>query len=207
MNRHSAGRRAPQAAMALAAAVTLAGCHSGAPSAAGTGTAGAARDVATGTARPAGAAGNPAGGIVAALLQVGIRQAEQKNWSAADTTFSDVLAIVPRNVFALYNLGLVDQSVGDTAGAAYYYNKAIADDGNYTPALYNLAITLEGSDPGRALQLYQRIVAVNPKASTAYLRMAFVYAARGDLQQAAAARARAVSLDPGLGKYRLPAKK
>ena len=118
-----------------------------------------------------------------------------------------MLAIVPRDVFALYNLGLVDQSVGDTAGAAYYYNQAIADDPTYTPALYNLAITLESSDQGKALDLYQKIVSINPKASTAYLRMAFVYAEQGDVQQATAARAKAIAIDPGLAKYPLPAKK
>ena len=200
MNRHSAAHaRGLQAAVALTAAVALGGCSSGAGSARGH----AALDAANGT----GATRNAAGSVVGALLQAGIRQAEQKNWSAADTTFSDVLAIVPRDVFALYNLGLIDQSVGDAAGAAYYYNQAIADDATYTPALYNLAITLESSGPGRALALYQKIVAINPKASTAYLRMAFVYAEQGDVQQATAARAKAIAIDPGLARYPLPAKK
>jgi tetratricopeptide (TPR) repeat protein len=202
MNRHSAAwrtrGRGRQAAVALAAAVALGGCSSGA---------GSARDVANATASSASAARNTPGDIVAALLQVGIRQAEQKSWSAADTTFSDVLAIVPRDVYALYNLGLVDQSVGDPAGAAYYYNQAVAYDGTYTPALYNLAITLESTDQAKALSLYQKIVSINPRASTAYLRMAFVYATQGDLQQATAARAKAIALDPGLAKYQLPAKK
>ena len=202
MNRHSAVRRVGgrgwPAAAALAAVAALGGCGSGAA---------AAGAAANGTAASAGATRNTPGSIVAALLQVGIRQADQKNWSAADTTFSDVLDIVPRDVFALYNLGLVDQSVGDTGGAASYYNQAIADDATYTPALYNLAIALESSDQAKALTLYQKIVAIDPKASTAYLRMAFVYAEQGDVQQAKAAQAKAIALDPGLGQYPLPAKK
>jgi len=199
--------RAVAAAAALAtatAAVTtvLAGCG-GPPTA----KAGQVARVAKGASLPASTARNTPGSIVAALLQVGIRQADQKNWSAADTTFSDVLDIVPRDVFALYNLGLVDQSVGDTGGAASYYNQAIADDATYTPALYNLAIALESSDQAKALTLYQKIVAIDPKASTAYLRMAFVYAEQGDVQQAKAAQAKAIALDPGLSQYPLPAKK
>lgn len=210
MNRHSARRtrvRGWRAAVALAAAAAAGGCSSGAGSSGGAATGNAARGVATGTAASASATKNAAGSVVATLLQAGIRQAEQKNWAAADTTFSDVLAIVPRDVFALYNLGLVDQSVGDTAGAAYYYDQAIADDATYTPALYNLAITLEGSNQGKALNLYQKIVSINPKASTAYLRMAFVYAEQGNLQQARAARAKAIGIDPSLARYPLPAKK
>lgn len=190
------------AAATVAVTTVLAGCG-------GTATAkgGQAAHVAKGASPSAGATKNAAGGIVGALLQAGIRQAEQQNWSAAATTFSDVLAIVPRDVFALYNLGLVDQSVGDTAGAGYYYDQAIADDATYTPALYNLAITLESSDQGKALALYQKIVSIDPKASTAYLRMAFVYAEQGNVQQAKAARAKAIAIDPSLSTYSLPAKK
>ena len=50
-----------------------------------------------------------------------------------------------------------------------------------------------------------QIVAINPKASTAYLRMAFVYAKQGQAAQAAAARSKAIALDPSLAKYPLPA--
>jgi hypothetical protein len=53
--------------------------------------------------------------------------------------------------------------------------------------------------------LYAKIIAISPRASTAYLRMAFMEAELGDQAQARIADARAVALDPGLGKYRLPA--
>jgi Tfp pilus assembly protein PilF len=148
--------------------------------------------------------GSTAVSTVAALLQTGIGQAERHDWSAATTTFKDVLAVSPHNVYALYNLGLVDQSTGNSAGADDYYEQAIAVNGSYTPALYNLAITQENSDPARALGLYEKIVAINPQASTAYLRMAFVYARRGELGLAKTAQAKAIAIDPTLGKYRLP---
>lgn len=211
MNRHGAvGRpsaRGRQAAAALAAAVALGGCGSAAGAAGGSAKAHATRDSANGVASPTvGATRNEAVTNVAELLQIGIGQAEQKDWSAAETTFGDVLAIVPKDVYALYNLGLIDQSIGNTSGADSYYDQAIADDATYTPALYNLAITLETSDPGQALSLYQKIVSINPRASTAYLRMAFVYAKQGDVQQAKAAQAKAIAIDPSLGKYPLPPK-
>jgi Tfp pilus assembly protein PilF len=142
----------------------------------------------------------------ATLLQAGISQAQQSQWAAAVTTFSDVLALSPRNVYALYNLGLIDQSNGNIPGAGDYYYQAIAIDPSYTPAMYNLAITLEDSDPAQALDLYHKIVAINPQASTAYLRMAFVYAQQGEAQHAKAAQAKAAAIDPALGKYALPAR-
>jgi Tfp pilus assembly protein PilF len=145
--------------------------------------------------------------IVARLLQVGIGQAEQRDWPGARTTFGDVLAISPHNVYALYNLGLIAQTTGNTSGAVSYYNQAIASNAKYTPAMYNLAIMLEHSQPARAIDLYKRIVAINPKASTAYLRLAFVYAGQGKSLEAKDAQAAAIAIDPTLGRYSLPGTK
>jgi tetratricopeptide (TPR) repeat protein len=141
---------------------------------------------------------------VQGLLQHGIQQANSNMISQAVTTFNDVLLLSPNNTYALYNLGLIDQNRNDPTGAVTYYDRALNADGTYTPAMYNKAIILEVTDSQAALALYQRIVALDPKASTAYLRMAFVYAREGQHAQASAARAKAVALDPGLSKYPLP---
>lgn len=198
------GTAATSAAIALGvvvAAAALAGCSSGT----GTAQARAAADIAKASlSATAGTGGNGAVITLAMLLQDGIQQAETHDWAAAATTFDDVLTIAPRDVYALYNLGLIDQSTGNVPGAENYYRQAIADNAGYTPALYNLAIALENSDPAGAAGLYKKIVAINPQASTAYLRLAFVYAEQGKLEQARAAQAKALAIDPGLGKYPLP---
>lgn len=141
---------------------------------------------------------------VAALLQVGIQRANQKDWAGATTTFQDVLAINPGNVYALYNLGVIDQTVGNSPEAIGYYKMAIRVSPKYTPAMYNMAILLEKPDPQRALALYQQIVSINPQASTAYLRMAFVQAELGDHSAAQVSYAKAIAIQPNLGKYPLP---
>jgi tetratricopeptide (TPR) repeat protein len=143
---------------------------------------------------------------VAALLQVGIQRANQKDWAGAATTFQDVLAINPGNVYALYNLGVIDQTLGKSAEAIGYYQMAIRVSAKYTPAMYNMAILLERPDPHQALNLYQQIVSINPQASTAYLRMAFVQAELGDHSAAQVSYAKAIAIEPSLGKYPLPAK-
>ena len=143
---------------------------------------------------------------VAALLQVGIQQASQKDWAGATTTFRDVLAINPGNVYALYNLGVIGQTAGKSAEAIGYYKTALTVSAKYTPAMYNTAILLEKPDPRRALSLYQQIVSINPQASTAYLRMAFVQAELGDRSAAQVSYAKAIAIDPSLGKYPLPSK-
>jgi Tfp pilus assembly protein PilF len=143
---------------------------------------------------------------VAALLQVGIQRANQKDWAGATTTFQDVLAINPGNVYALYNLGVIDQTTGRSAAAIGHYKMALTVSAKYTPAMYNMAILLEKPDPQQALSLYQQIVSINPQASTAYLRMAFVQAELGESSAAQVSYAKAIAINPSLGKYALPSK-
>ena len=54
--------------------------------------------------------------------------------------------------------------------------------------------------------MYQKIVSIDPKASTAYLRMALVQAGRATSPRPRRIDAKAISLDPALSKYKLPAK-
>lgn len=143
---------------------------------------------------------------VAILVKEGISQANAHMLAQATTTFEDVLLLSPNNVYALYNLGVIDQSQGNSRGALSYYNQVLSVDGTYTPAMYNKAIIVEVTDLGAALSLYKQIVAINPKASTAYLQMAFIYAKQGQDLKAAEARTKAVSLDASLSKIPLPPK-
>jgi tetratricopeptide (TPR) repeat protein len=73
--------------------------------------------------------------------------------------------------------------------------------------MYNEAILLESAHPQQAIAVYQKIVSINPKASSAYLRMAVVQAEQGNITEAKANDAKAISIDPALSKYKLPAKK
>jgi tetratricopeptide (TPR) repeat protein len=146
------------------------------------------------------------GSQVTSLLQSGITQADQEKWSVAATSFQNVLAINPSNVYANYDLGVIAQSTGNSNEAISYYNKALAANAAYTPAMYNEAILLESSQPRQAIAVYQKIVRINPRASTAYLRMALVQAEQGDITDAKANDAKAVSIDPAFSKYNLPAK-
>jgi tetratricopeptide (TPR) repeat protein len=145
-------------------------------------------------------------GQVTSLLQTGLAQANKKNWSAATTTFQKVLAINPTNVYADYDLGWIAQSRGNSNEAISYYTKCLAANAAYTPAMYNEAILLESSHPQQAIAMYQKIVTVDPKASSAYLRLALVQAEQGDSAAAKANDAKAVSIDPALSKYKLPSK-
>jgi tetratricopeptide (TPR) repeat protein len=143
---------------------------------------------------------------VNSLLQAGLTQMGKKNWSAATTSFRHVLAISPGNLYANYDLGVIAQNTGRSAAAISYYNKALAVNAAYTSALYNEAILLETSHPQQAIVMYKKVIKVDPKAATAYLRLALLQDEAGDSTDAKANDAKAVSLDRALSKYKLPAK-
>ncbi len=143
---------------------------------------------------------------VTGLFQAGLAQTAKKKWSAATTSFQNVLAISPNNLYANYDLGVIAQATGHSSEAISYYNKTLAANVAYQPALYNEAILLENSDPQQAIAMYQKVVRIDPKAATAYLRLAVVQAEQGDSTDAKANDAKAISIDPALSKYKLPAK-
>lgn len=149
--------------------------------------------------------GPPTAKAVAVLINTGIAQADARQYQEAATTFRDALAVSPGNKFAWYNLGLVAQVLNHPSEAVADYSNALSTDPSYTPAMYNEAILLERGTPRSALALYQRIVAINPKAATAYLRESFVYARLGDKAKASQARARAIALDRSLAAVAPPA--
>jgi tetratricopeptide (TPR) repeat protein len=163
----------------------------------------------TSTSTPAGKGGADSAlsaSQLSSLMKSGVTQANQKNWTGATATFQEVLAAEPSNVYANYNLGVIYQTEGNSNEAIDYYNRALAADATYTPAMYNEAILLETTQPAQAIAVYQKIVSIDPKAATAYLRMALVQSAQGDAGAAKADDAKAVSLDPALSKFKLPAK-
>jgi tetratricopeptide (TPR) repeat protein len=147
-----------------------------------------------------------AGSQVTGLFKTGLTQMAKKNWSAATTSFQNVLAISPGNLYANYDLGVVAQATGHYSEAISYYSKTLAANAAYQPALYNEAILLESSHPQQAIAMYQKVVKIDPKAATAYLRLAVVQAEQGDSADAKANDAKAISIDPALSKYKLPAK-
>jgi len=151
-------------------------------------------------------ASSTGGTQVASLLQSGLAQAGKDNWSAAQANFQNVLAISPGNVYANYDLGVIAQNTGNSNEALNYYDNALATNAVFTPAMYNEAILLEASTPRQAIAVYQKIVSIDPRASTAYLRMALLQAQLGDITAAKANDAKAVSIDPSFSKYKLPAK-
>lgn len=143
------------------------------------------------------------------LVNIGVAQGEAGNVDAAKAAFQKAVSLDATNKYAWYNLGYLAQRQNHSSDALASYNRAIAADPKYTPAMFNKAIVLEATDTTAAMDLYQQIVQINPKASTAYLRLGLLQLKVNDKDGAAASFASALKADPTLAsqvppQYRTP---
>jgi tetratricopeptide (TPR) repeat protein len=132
------------------------------------------------------------------LLKVGVEQGQAGDFDAAKTTFEKVVAAEANNKFAWFNLGFIAQSRNQADEAISNYNKALEADANYKPALYNKAIALEGKAPTTSMDIYRKVVSIDNKSSTAYLRLGILLSKSGDDAEARDAFAAAIRLDKEL---------
>jgi len=107
-----------------------------------------------------------------AALQRGLQAHAAGRLEEATAIYQEVLDLDPRNKFALYNLGLIDQTSGRPASAENYYRLVINLDPSFAPALFNLAIlrTAAGST-AEAIELYRRVIALEPDQAGAHLNL------------------------------------
>ncbi|RKR91543.1 Tfp pilus assembly protein PilF [Micromonospora pisi] len=139
------------------------------------------------------------------LLNLGVEQGQAGNLDEAKTTFEKVLAAEANNKFAWFNLGFIAQSRNQADEAVSNYDKALEVDANYKPALYNKAIALESKAPTTSMDIYRKVVSIDDKSSTAYLRLGILLSQSGDDAEARAAFDAAIRLDNGLASA-VPAK-
>ncbi|MEV0490931.1 tetratricopeptide repeat protein [Streptomyces atratus] len=132
------------------------------------------------------------------LLQAGIKQGGNKDFSGATRSFRQVLDLDPANKLAWYNLGVVAQHDNRTADARAAYDKALKIDPDFESALYNKAILIGSNDTGQAIEILQHIVGANPKAATAYLHLGQALKKKGRDGEAEDAFGLAVRVDPSL---------
>lgn len=132
--------------------------------------------------------GNPGGGAAAGAttstqgspLGQGVGQGLAGRYDAASGLFQQVVASDPNNKLAWYNLGYISQVRNDPTTAMADYDKALAVDPNYTPAMYNEAILLEKSNVDAAIALYRKILTIDSNASTTHIRLGMLLDQKGD---------------------------
>ncbi len=139
------------------------------------------------------------------LLNAGLQQHVDGKLAEAAATYREVLKKDPRNKFAYYNLGVIDQGANRFDAAENNYRLALGIDANYPPALFNLAIVRVAlSYPIDAIALYRRVIAVDPNNAAAHLNLGLLLIASGLTDEGNAELKVAVGIDPALASRLTP---
>jgi Tfp pilus assembly protein PilF len=184
-------RRISAALATLALTATLAGCST------------------DGTDQPSGSTSvgsspSPSSEPVEALIETALGQLNAGDDVAARGTFENVLTLDPENVYAHYNLGLIAQERGQTPQAVASYNKALAADASFGPALYNKGILTEATALDAAVELYRMAIEADPTFAPAYMRLGFALVHLGQPDEGEKYLAKGIQLDPSMTEVAAP---
>lgn len=116
----------------------------------------------------------------------------------AERFYRAALADDPSDKFAHYNLGLIAQTQGNESSAVSEYQRTLAVDPQFVPALFNLAVLRTKNDAAEAIELYRKIIGIEPNHATAHLNLGFLLRAFGKATEGKAELDKAVKLDPSL---------
>ena len=131
-------------------------------------------------------------------LTAGITAQRAGDYGTATTDYEKVLSIQPKNQYALYDLGDVEQFQHQSAAAETHYKQALVINPKFENALYNLAILETPSDPAGAKALYLQVIAITPQDAVARLNLGRVLLTLG-LKKAGDAQINlAVKIQPNL---------
>jgi len=116
----------------------------------------------------------------------------------AERNYRIAVHLDPRNKFAQYDLGVVEQAEGNTPAARSDYLRALDVDPNFVPALYNLAILLTRSQPLDAMTIYRRLLRIEPNNARAHANLGAVLLSLGKKAEGNKELDTAIALDPSI---------
>lgn len=132
------------------------------------------------------------------LVWAGMKAQGAGQVTQAADDYHKALALDPRNKFAYFDLGVIDQSAGRNSTAELEYRTALQFDANFAEALYNLAVLRAPVAPAEAADLYRRAAAVKPSFADAHLNLGFLLISMGQKAEGKAELDRAVAIRPSL---------
>jgi tetratricopeptide (TPR) repeat protein len=116
-------------------------------------------------------------GDAKALLSKALNDYYGGNPQLAKSEFQMVVDKDPNNKYGWFNLGVLAENDNDTKTATTDYQKALAIDAAYEPALYNYGyLTYLASDWKGAIALLERAVAANPNDASAHWNLGLALA-------------------------------
>jgi tetratricopeptide (TPR) repeat protein len=139
----------------------------------------------------------------AALISQGLKAQLSGDLSTASSAYQQAIKTDANNSIAHYDLGTVYDKQGNVTQAIAEYRATLVIAPTFADALFNLAVDTTQSDPAGAEQLYLRVISLQPTYAAAWLNVGFILDTEGNVAEAKADWAHAVSLDASLAS-RLP---
>jgi Tfp pilus assembly protein PilF len=136
--------------------------------------------------------------LASEALERGLQYHQAGDLAAAEAEYRTVLRHDPQNVFAFYNLGVIDQASQRPFEAENNYRLALSYDPDFDVALLNLAILLgdQGDADEEVVRIWQRYLALRPDDASSHHRLSVVLRRLGRIAEADAELQRAHDLDP-----------
>jgi Tfp pilus assembly protein PilF len=134
-----------------------------------------------------------------ALIGGGTRLLDRGNETAAARVFEQAIAKNPKSPVGYYDLGVVYGRLGQRRESLTQYARALHENENYVPALYNYGVAFVSSQPPLAIYFFRRVLALQPDSPTALLNLGLLVST-GSRRRVGALRLmkRAVLLQPSL---------
>jgi Flp pilus assembly protein TadD len=139
-------------------------------------------------------------GLIAVWVVWGVYRLETRisDWSDAARLYGDSLQATPRSAKLHYNLGAVLEERKDFAQASGEYNKAIALEPSYEPALAGLGnVELNLGRAKEASQMFRQALQLKPDDVKTVTNYGTALQSLGEIGAAKAQYERAISLAPG----------
>jgi len=133
-----------------------------------------------------------------ALLFLGDMALKKKNIRSADEHYSHLLELDPEAALPNYKVGLVRLLENKEKEALSYFEKALAADNNYAPALAQIAYALiRGGDLDTAITRVRKQIDGNPQNPDFHVLLGRIYAIGRDFSNARKSFEEAFKIDPG----------
>ncbi len=143
-----------------------------------------------------------------ALLAEGISAQAHGNLTAARNDYAAIIALDPQNrsgynLYAYYNLGVIDQTQGHLQAAETEYQSALQINPKYLNAVYNLAVAETTTSPQSAIAEYRLLLKLKPGDINSTYNLGLLLYDSGKVAQGRVLLKRAIALDPAL-RNKLP---
>jgi len=123
--------------------------------------------------------------------------------TTARNDYSAIVAADPQNksgynLYAYYNLGVIDQTQGNLQAAETEYTAAIAIDPKDYNALYNLAVAETSTAPQAAIGEYQQVLKLKPTDVNSTYNLGLLLYESGKIAEGRVWLRKAIALDPAI---------